>query len=102
MIKNGKYDTLVVVQRGILGFSDNDITGLFDLRCSTNVDISNQLFARVLRKHPNNVKKFYYRAGEKHNKDFNSQVVMLHKVRSLMRKDIFKGYDGTNLTVSIG
>lgn len=96
--KNGKYDTLVVVMRGILGFNDGNITGLFDLRCSDSVDISNQLFARVLRKHPQDIKKFYMRCGEK-KKDFNNQVVMLHKIKSLMQKDIFKGYNGENMTV---
>lgn len=97
--KNNEYDTLVVVQRGILGFSDNYITGLFDVRCSTSVDISNQLFARVLRKHPQNIRKFYYRCGMRGGKDFNNQVLMLHKVKSMMRKDIFKNYDGTNMEV---
>lgn len=97
--KNGQYDTLVVVMRGILGFSDNNITGLFDLRCSNDVDISNQLFARVLRKHPENIEKFYYRCGEE-DRDFNEQVIMLHKIKAMMRKDIFVGYDGTNMEVN--
>ena len=97
--KNGNYDTLVVVMRGILGFSDNDITGLFDLRCSESVDISNQLFSRVLRKHPKNIQKFYYRCGEKGVSDFNDQVIMLYKIKAMMQKDIFKKYDGTNLEV---
>ena len=98
--KNGEYDTLIVIQRGILGFSDNDLTGLFDMRCSPDVDISNQLFARVLRKHPNNVHKFYFRCGVK-KKDFNNQVIMLHKVKAMMRTDMLKNYDGTNMTVRI-
>lgn len=99
--KNNKYDTLVVVQRGILGFSDNYITGMFDLRCSEDVDISNQLFARVLRKHPDNIQKFYYRCGDKKTSDFNDQVIMLHKIKAMMDRKIFKKYDGDNLTVSI-
>ena len=98
--KNGKYDTLVVVMRGILGFSDNNITGLFDLRCSDNVDISNQLFARVLRRHPYNIEKFYYRCSE-NKKDFNEQVIMLHKIKAMMRKDIFEKYNGYNMTVEV-
>lgn len=99
--KNNKYDTLVVVQRGILGFSDNYITGIFDLRCSEDVDISNQLFARVLRKHPGNVEKFYYRCGEKASGDFNDQVIMLHKIKAMMQRSIFNRYNGDNLTVNI-
>lgn len=99
--KNGQYDTLVVVMRGILGFSDNNITGLFDLRCSDSVDISNQLFARVLRKHPDDIQKFYYRCGEK-KKDYNNQVIMLHKIKAMMRRDMFTKYDGHNMTVKVG
>jgi len=99
--KLGKYDALVVVMRGILGFSDGNITGLFDLRCSESVDISNQLFARVLRKHPDNVQKFYYRCGDKKTDDYNNQVLMLHKVKAMMRKDIFVNYDGSNMTVKV-
>jgi superfamily II DNA or RNA helicase len=101
MFKNNDYDTLVVVQRGILGFSDNYITGMFDLRCSESVDISNQLFARVLRKHPENIRKFYFRCGEKRSGDFNDQVIMLHKIKAMMKKKIFEQYDGTNMTVKV-
>lgn len=96
--KDGLYDTLVVVQRGILGFSDHNMTGVFDLRCSPDVDISNQLFARVLRKHPQGIKKFYYRCGIKGG-DFKKQAVMLYKVKSMLSKDIFEKYDGTNMEV---
>jgi superfamily II DNA or RNA helicase len=99
--KEGMFDTLIVVQRGILGFSDNNITGLFDLRCSPDVDISNQLFSRVLRKHPDNIFKFYYRCGDKNTSDFNNQVIMLHKVKAMMRKDIFTTYNGLNIVVKM-
>ena len=98
--KSNKYDTLVVVMKGILGFSDNNITGLFDLRCSENVDISNQLFARVLRKHPDNINKFYYRCGQKGD-HYNKQVIMLYKIKSLMRRDVFTKYDGYNMTMRV-
>jgi hypothetical protein len=96
---NGEYDTLVVVQRGILGFSDNNITGLFDIRCSDSVDISNQIFARVLRKHPDNIRKFYYRCGVR-NKDFTDQEIMLYKIKAMMRKNVFENYDGNNMRVA--
>lgn len=97
--KKDVYDTLVVVCRGILGFSDNNITGVFDLRCSENVDISNQLFSRVLRKHPDNVEKFYYRFSHKDSKDFNKEVIMLHKIKAMMNKEIFTQYNGNNMVV---
>ena len=66
------------------------------------MDISNQLFSRVLRKHPKNVKKFYYRCGNRLTKDFNNQVLMLHKIKAMMRKSIFTQYDGENMQVKIG
>jgi superfamily II DNA or RNA helicase len=100
--KENKYDTLIVVQRGILGFSDNNITGVFDLRCSSDIDISNQLFSRVLRKHPDNIEKFYYRCGNRFTKDFNNQVIMLHKIKAMLRKSIFTQYDGENMKIKIG
>ena len=99
--KQGVFDVLVVVQRGILGFSDNNITGVLDLRCSSDIDISNQLFSRVLRKHPNNINKFYYRCGNKNNTDYNNQVIMLHKIKAMMEKQIFRGFDGSNLKIKI-
>lgn len=99
--KDNKFDTLVVVQKGILGFSDNYITGILDLRTSEDPEISNQLFARVLRKHPKNVEKFYYRCGVKKTPDYNEQVFMLHKIAGLMKKDIFQNYNGKNLKIEI-
>jgi superfamily II DNA or RNA helicase len=95
--QKNQYDTLVVVQRGILGFSDNNITGLFDLRCSKDVEVSNQMFSRVLRKHPDNIEKFYYRCGNKMTKDWSNQVTMLYQIKSLMKKDMFKMYDGSKI-----
>lgn len=97
--KNNECDTLIVVNRGVLGFSDNEITGMFDLKCSSNLDTSNQLFSRVLRKHPKGITKFYYRHGDRSAKDFNNQFIMLHKIKDLMKNSIYKRYDGTNLVV---
>lgn len=99
--KNNEFDTLIVVNRGILGFSDSEITGMFDLKCSNDLDASNQLFSRVLRKHPKNIMKFYYRHGDRSTKDFNKQFIMLNKIKHLMSKKIFQGYDGTNLVTRV-
>lgn len=89
--KAGETDVLIVVGRGVLGFNDSKITYLADLRSSDNVDTSYQLFARVLRKHPNNITKTYVRVGD------NKQVSMLHKIKALMDREIFVGYTGKNL-----
>lgn len=98
--KSGKTDVLIVVNKGILGFNDSNITLLIDLRSSSNIDTSYQLFARVLRVHPKKVRKAYYRIG-KNGFDYNKQVIILHKMKSLIDRDIFKGYNGKNLKVEV-
>lgn len=88
--KKGEADTLLVVNKGILGFSDNNVTALIDLKCSKDIDARNQLFARILRKHPDNVKKFYISVSN--HKNFNKEVKLLFSVANLMKKNIFQKY----------
>lgn len=97
--KKGEANALVVVGKGILGFNDPNITTLFDLKSSDNLDSSYQLFARVLRKHPKSITKAYYRIG---SQDFNKQVLTLHKMLGLMKRQIFTGFTGNNLKLAIG
>lgn len=88
--KKDEYDTLVIVNKGVLGFSDNNTTGLIDLRTSSDIDCRSQVFARVLRKHPNNIRKFYISAVEK--KNHNKEVKFLHSVIGLMERKNFISY----------
>lgn len=99
LFKLGHANALIVVGKGILGFNDSNITALFDFKSSSNLDTSYQLFARVLRKHPKAVVKSYYRIADK---DFNKEVLTLHKMLGLMKTDIFKGFTGKNLKLAIG
>jgi len=98
--KNGEFDVLIVVNKGILGFNDSNITFLVDLKSSGNLDSSNQLFSRVLRTHPDGLRKSYIRASTG-VKDFNNQVFMLHKITALMERHVFKNYNGKNLSIEI-
>lgn len=95
--KDGKTNTLVVVEKGILGFNDPLITTLIDLRSTRNVDASYQLFARILRIHPNQIIKSYIRVAEQ--KHYNREVMMLHKMHALMSREVFMGFTGNNLTI---
>lgn len=97
--KSGNANALVVVGKGVLGFNDSNITALFDFKTSDNLDNSYQLFARVLRKHPKTVVKSYYRVA---SNDFNKQVLTLHKMRALMKAEIFMGFTGKNLKLAMG
>lgn len=87
--KKGIFDCLVIVNRGILGFSDSNITALFDLKKSKNLDKRNQLIARILRRHPTVKEKTYMSYGDN---DFNEEVFTLHKVCALMNRDTFVNY----------
>jgi hypothetical protein len=96
--KAGLTDTLIVINKGILGFNEKTLTCMFDLKSSSNIDSSYQLFARMLRVHPyKDVVKSYYRIAEK--KQYNNGVYILHKMRSLMDKKTFREYTGDNLKI---
>lgn len=96
--KSGEANALIVVGKAILGFNDGEISLLIDMKSSSNLDSSQQLFARVLRKHSNNITKAYYRIADK---DHNKQVLMLHKMLALMKTNVFKGFTGKNLTLEV-
>jgi type I site-specific restriction-modification system R (restriction) subunit len=88
--KNGELDALVMVNKAVLGFSDVMTTGMFDLKNSSNLDARYQLFARILRKHPADVKKFYISAvkASGHNKE----VRTLQATMNIMMKANFSTY----------
>lgn len=88
----GQTDVLVVVRRGILGFSDNNLTLVIDMKCSSDLDVRNQLFARSLRKHPNGTRKAYLTVPSK-NKAKN-EVAMLKRLMAFMNRDVFSTYAG--------
>jgi superfamily II DNA or RNA helicase len=58
--KDGKFNVLVVVNRGRLGYSDNDLYNIVDMSGTHNPDLIYQMFARVLRGTPKQ-QKFYYK-----------------------------------------
>jgi superfamily II DNA or RNA helicase len=95
--KNGEYDVLIVVNRGILGFNDKMITTLIDIKSSKDIDASYQLFARVLRNHPDNIQKYYCRVSFNNKCSYNNEVLMLHKMVALMDEHNFKNFTGSNL-----
>jgi superfamily II DNA or RNA helicase len=88
--KSGEADTLIVVNKGILGFSDDMVTGLIDLKGSKDLDSKNQLFGRILRKHPESIKKFYISVVSK--KELSNEIKLLYSVVGLMNPEIFKTY----------
>lgn len=90
--KSGESNVLIVVNKGILGFSDPNITCLIDLKKSKNLDNRNQLFSRLLRKHPKDIDKCYISVAKASS--YNNEVNMLYALKSLFNDLTFKTYDG--------
>lgn len=59
--KCGELDTLVVVGRCRVGFSDNNLTLILDFQASLNTSLTQQLLCRAIR-YKENTKKAYYRS----------------------------------------
>lgn len=97
--KNSKDGVLIVVNKGILGFSDNSITALVDFKCSSDLDTRNQFFARGLRRHETGMRKAYMSVVS--SAKWNREGQIIHQMVSLMDRDVFKNYDGQPLKDSM-
>lgn len=84
---------LIVVNKGILGFSDGSITALVDFKCSKDLDTRNQFFARGLRCHKDDIRKAYLSVSSTEN--WNKEGQIIHQMVSLMDREVFMNYDGT-------
>jgi superfamily II DNA or RNA helicase len=89
---------LITVDRCNAGWSFPKLTCLIDLISSTrNLDSNNQRFCRILREHPLDITKCYYRIGD--NIDYNNQIIILHKLNALLNDRTFKKFNGSNLEI---
>lgn len=88
--KNKNCKALIVVRRGILGFSCPAMDSMIDLRASHNLDVVFQAIARIFRKHPEITEKYYVRVV--HPRDWNKHLDTLHKVVGLLNMNKFKTY----------
>jgi hypothetical protein len=88
---NNEFDTLIVVNRGILGFSDNNITALLDFKNSGNIENRFQLMARVFRK-KENIKKIYLSVTNEDNVKKQKQIIV--NTLKLINKNFFNNFDG--------
>jgi hypothetical protein len=77
---------LIVANRGVLGFSDPNLTLLIDMKCSSDLDNRFQLIARVLRKHPKNIRKAYISVG----KDIKKELTVLKGCVNMIKREVFK------------
>lgn len=94
-----KDGVLIVVNKGILGFSDVNITALVDFKCSKDLDNRNQFFARGLRVHPEGIRKAYISTATTRGWQREGQII--NQMVSLMDREVFMNYDGTPLKDSM-
>jgi superfamily II DNA or RNA helicase len=92
-VKN-QTNTLVVVNKGVLGFSDNELTMVIDLKCSKDIEVRNQLFSRLMRKHPDGRKKYYLSICREEK--YKEEVYLLNDMVKLMDRKNLITYDGTD------
>jgi GTPase SAR1 family protein len=91
--KNDEKNCLIVVNKGILGFSEGSITALIDFKGSDDIDVRNQLFARILRKHKEDIRKSYISVCSFLN-DAKKDTRMLQELLKLMDRKYFSSYNG--------
>lgn len=90
--KTGQYDCCISIAKTIKGFSDPNITSLWDLRGSQSTEATYQLLARILRFKDEATTKTYFRAVSNESDIFNQNVLILHRAVSLTNQSIFERY----------
>jgi superfamily II DNA or RNA helicase len=84
---------LIVVCRGILGFSCEEMVNLVDMTCTQNIDRLAQLFGRILRLHPKaETQKLFLKVVPHHLVDYNYHL--MNFVLSLCERSQYLSYAG--------
>lgn len=85
---------LIVVGRGILGFSYTRLVNIVDMSTSQNVDRIYQLFSRVVRKHPDGLKKLFFKIAPRDKEDYYRYVMT--GVLAMSSEEFFLKFNGKN------
>ena len=85
---------LIVVGRGILGFNYPKLVNVVDMTTSKNVDRVYQLLSRVIRKHPSNEKKLFFKIAPMNLGDYYKYFMT--GVLALCDESFFTKFNGKN------
>lgn len=85
---------LIVVGRGILGFNYTKLVNIVDMSTSQNIDRIYQLFCRIVRKHPDGVKKFFFKIAPREKSDYYKYIMT--GVLALSAEEFFIKFNGKN------
>ena len=90
---------LVVVNRGILGFNMPELVNVVDMSGSLNVDVLFQMFARLVRKHPNGKRKLFLKVVPEVMSEY--VYALMSFVIALSHKRIYDTYSGDSKKTKI-
>lgn len=96
--KTGKFNACITVNRIFAGWSYSNLTSVLDLAASKNFNRSFQLFSRLLRVKSNSTIKSYHRVCLR--QDEQREIQFLHAMKSLLSRNTFVNFTGSNLKVS--
>ena len=85
---------LIVVGRGILGFSYTRLVNIVDMSTSQNIDRIYQLFSRVVRKHPDGLKKLFFKIAPKDKAEYYKYIMT--GVLAMSSEEFFLKFNGKN------
>lgn len=97
IFKNGEFDCCITVNRIFTGWSYNNLTSVLDFAASQNLDRSFQLFSRLLRVKNDFTVKTYHRICLRRN--IGREILFLHKMKALLKRDNYMNFTGNNLLV---
>lgn len=86
---------LIVVDRAVLGFDMANLVNVVDMTCGKNVNLIYQLYSRVLRKGPNNEKKYFFKLSTEEMM-WVSKLYM-NAALLMLFEDFISVYNGKNL-----
>jgi|ERR1035437_7723694 superfamily II DNA or RNA helicase len=97
-IENFKNDIdclmLIVVNRGILGFNYPELVNVVDMTTSQNIDRIFQLFCRVIRKHPMDERKLFFKVAPNTLSDWYKYIMT--GVVALSNEYYYTHFNGKN------
>ncbi|HAG27419.1 TPA: hypothetical protein DCG61_01385 [Patescibacteria group bacterium] len=90
--KNGERNALVLVNRGVLGMNLPSASCALYLKKTKNIEIIQQALARIYRRHPDDITKYFYMPSS--TDEWNQKVRLLQEVLSLNKLEVMRSYCG--------
>lgn len=94
--KNGEFDVLVVVNRGRLGFSDDELMNIIDMSGTKNPNLIYQMFARCVRGNQSQ-QKLFMKLSPTGDAMHDLTSVATQMALSLMFNDVISVFNGKNM-----